>query len=51
MDRSQGSVLIVEDDAALRHGPRTSLDALGFDVGEAGNGEDGLVRLRMIMRR
>jgi two-component system, OmpR family, KDP operon response regulator KdpE len=48
MDRSQGSVLIVEDDTALRRSLRTSLDALGFDVGEAGNGEDGLVRLRMV---
>jgi two-component system, OmpR family, KDP operon response regulator KdpE len=48
MDKSQGSVLIVEDDTALRRSLRTSLDALGFDVGEAGNGEDGLVRLRMV---
>src|ERR1700722_9633149 len=48
MDESQGSVLIVEDDTALRRSLRTSLDALGFDVGEAGNGEDGLVRLRMV---
>jgi two-component system KDP operon response regulator KdpE len=48
MDESQGRVLIVEDDTALRRSLRTSLDALGFDVGEAGNGEDGLVRLRMV---
>ena len=48
MDKSQGTVLIVEDDTALRRSLRTSLDALGFDVGEAGNGEDGLVRLRMV---
>jgi two-component system KDP operon response regulator KdpE len=48
MDKSQGRVLIVEDDTALRRSLRTSLDALGFDVGEAGNGEDGLVRLRMV---
>ena len=32
----------------MRRSLRTSLDALGFDVGEAGNGEDGLVRLRMV---
>jgi two-component system, OmpR family, KDP operon response regulator KdpE len=48
MDKSQGSVLIVGDDTALRRSLRTSLDAPGFDVGEAGNGEDGLVRLRMV---
>ena len=48
MDDSQGRLLIVEDDSALRRSLRTTLDALGFDVGEASNGEDGLVRLRMV---
>jgi two-component system KDP operon response regulator KdpE len=48
MDDSQGRLLVVEDDAALRRSLRTTLDVLGFDVGEASNGEDGLVRLRMV---
>jgi two-component system KDP operon response regulator KdpE len=48
MDDSRGRLLIVEDDSALRRGLRTTLDVLGFDVGEASNGEDGLVRLRMV---
>jgi len=48
VDESQGRLLIVEDDTALRRSLRTTLDVLGFDVGEAGNGEDGLVRLRMV---
>jgi two-component system, OmpR family, KDP operon response regulator KdpE len=48
MDESQGRLLIVEDDSALRRSLRTILDVLGFDVGEASNGEDGLVRLRMV---
>jgi len=48
MDESQGRLLIVEDDSALRRSLRTTLDVLGFDVGEASNGEDGLVRLRMV---
>ena len=48
MDDSQGRLLIVEDDSALRRSLRTTLDLLGFDVGEASNGEDGLVRLRMV---
>jgi two-component system KDP operon response regulator KdpE len=48
MDDSQGRLLIVEDDSALRRSLRTTLDALGFDIGEASNGEDGLVRLRMV---
>src|ERR1700748_1574448 len=47
MADSQGRLLIVEDDSALRRSLRTTLDILGFDVGEASNGEDGLVRLRM----
>jgi two-component system KDP operon response regulator KdpE len=41
-------VLIVEDDAALRRTLRTTLDALGFDIGEASNGEEALMRLRMV---
>ena len=48
MDESQGRLLIVEDDSALRRSLRTILDVLGFDVGEASNGEDGLIRLRMV---
>jgi two-component system, OmpR family, KDP operon response regulator KdpE len=48
MEDSQGRLLIVEDDSALRRSLRTTLDLLGFDVGEASNGEDGLVRLRMV---
>ena len=48
IDNSQGRLLIVEDDTALRRSLRTILDVMGFDVGEASNGEDGLVRLRMV---
>lgn len=48
MDDSQGRLLIVEDDSALRRSLRTTLDVLGFDIGEASNGEDGLIRLRMV---
>src|SRR5580693_995649 len=48
MDQPQGRVLIVEDDSALRRSLRTTLDTLGFDVGEASNGEDALMRLRMV---
>jgi two-component system KDP operon response regulator KdpE len=48
VDESQGRLLIVEDDSALRRSLRTTLGVLGFDVGEASNGEDALVRLRMV---
>jgi two-component system, OmpR family, KDP operon response regulator KdpE len=48
LDTSNGRVLIVEDDSALRRTLRTTLDALGFDIGEASNGEEALQRLRMV---
>jgi two-component system, OmpR family, KDP operon response regulator KdpE len=43
----QGRLLIVEDDSALRRSLRTTLGSLGFDVSEAGNGEEALANLRM----
>jgi two-component system, OmpR family, KDP operon response regulator KdpE len=46
MNESPGRLLIVEDDSALRRSLRTTLGVLGFDVNEAGNGEDALVRVR-----
>ena len=48
MKESQGRLLIVEDDSALRRSLRTTLGVLGFEVGEASNGEDALARLRMV---
>ncbi len=48
MDKPQGRVLIVEDDGALRRTLRTTLDELGFDIGEANNGEEAVIRLRMV---
>jgi two-component system KDP operon response regulator KdpE len=47
MDELQGRVLIVEDDASQRRSLRATLGILGFDVGEAANGEDALLRLHM----
>jgi two-component system, OmpR family, KDP operon response regulator KdpE len=47
MNETQGRLLIVEDDSALRRSLRTTLGVLGFEVTEASNGEDALVRLRM----
>jgi two-component system KDP operon response regulator KdpE len=48
VDEVQGRVLIVEDDSALRRSLCTTLSALGFDVAEAGNGENALISLRAI---
>jgi len=42
----QGSVLIVEDDSALRHTLASTLKALGFDVRDVSSGEAGLEELR-----
>lgn len=48
MNESQGRVLIVEDDPSFRRSLRTTLGILGFDIGEAGDGEAALMRLRMV---
>jgi two-component system KDP operon response regulator KdpE len=42
------NVLIVEDDPGIRQSLFETLTALGFVIGEAGNGEEALVQLRMI---
>jgi two-component system KDP operon response regulator KdpE len=41
-------VLVVEDDPGIRQSLFETLGALGFAVGEAINGEEALVRLRMV---
>jgi two-component system KDP operon response regulator KdpE len=42
-----GSVLIVEDDAALRQGLRSTLEAAGFCPGEASSGEEAALALQL----
>ena len=44
----KSKVLVVEDDAGIRQSLFETLGALGFAVGEAHNGEDALVQLRMV---
>jgi two-component system, OmpR family, KDP operon response regulator KdpE len=46
VEEAKGRVLIVEDDVSLRRSLRAALGILGFEVGEAGNGEEGLASLR-----
>ncbi|RXH54675.1 response regulator transcription factor [Granulicella sibirica] len=48
MESGQGTVLLVEDDLSIRRGLKTTLTALGFDIGEASTGEEALTRLRMV---
>ncbi|AXC11238.1 DNA-binding response regulator KdpE [Acidisarcina polymorpha] len=43
MSVSQGRLLITEDDSSLRRALKTTLQALGFDVDEAPDGESALV--------
>jgi two-component system, OmpR family, KDP operon response regulator KdpE len=44
----RSKVLVVEDDAGIRQSLFETLNALGFVIGEASNGEEALVRLRMV---
>ncbi len=46
MDRSEGSVLLVEDDPSIRRSLKAVLSELSFDVCEASTGEEALTQLR-----
>lgn len=46
--KQKTKVLVVEDDAGIRQSLFEILGALGFAVGEASNGEEALIRLRMV---
>ena len=48
MDKREGTILLVEDDKSIRRGLYATLSSMGFDLGEAGSGEEALTRLRMI---
>lgn len=46
--KPRSKVLVVEDDAGIRQSLFETLSALGFVIGEAHNGEEALLRLRMV---
>lgn len=48
MAQQQLNVLIVEDDAGIRQSLFETLTALGFMIAEASNGEQAVLRLRMV---
>ena len=48
MQSSQGTILLVEDDRAIRRSLSATLKALDFEIGEASTGEEGLTRLRRV---
>jgi two-component system, OmpR family, KDP operon response regulator KdpE len=45
---ARNKVLVVEDDLGIRQSLYETLNALGFLVGEAGSGEEALLRMRMV---
>jgi two-component system KDP operon response regulator KdpE len=45
---ARNKVLVVEDDSGIRQSLYETLSALGFLVGEAGSGEEALLRMRMV---
>lgn len=46
MTKSRGRILVVDDDSQIRRVMRTTLDAQGYEVTEAGSGERALVFLQ-----
>lgn len=48
MTESRHKILVVEDDAGIRQSIFETLSAMGFSIGEAHTGEEGLLRLRMV---
>src|ERR1700748_2870440 len=48
MSSSPDKVLIVVEEASLRSHIRRTLETFGFDMGEASDGENAQMRLRMV---
>src|SRR5580693_10643641 len=46
--KPQGKLLVVDDDASVRRTLHTTLYSLGFDIGEAGTGEEALALCRIV---
>jgi two-component system KDP operon response regulator KdpE len=46
--RSEGKLLVVDDEASLRRSLHTTLFALGFDIAEASSGEEALALCRIV---
>ena len=47
-DRTEGKILITDDDVSVRRALHTTLLSLGFDVGEAATGEEAIELSRII---
>src|ERR1700679_208795 len=46
--KPQGKLLVVDDDASVRRTLHTTLYNLGFDIGEAGTGDEALALCRIV---
>lgn len=48
LSASEGKVLIIDDEASVRRALHTALLGLGFDIGEAGSGEEAIEICRIV---
>jgi two-component system, OmpR family, KDP operon response regulator KdpE len=46
--KSEGKLLVVDDESALRRSLHTTLFSMGFDIGEASSGEEALALCRIV---
>lgn len=46
--KSEGKILVVDDDASVRRTLHTTLYSLGFDIGEANTGDEALALCRIV---
>jgi two-component system KDP operon response regulator KdpE len=46
--KQEGKLLVVDDDASVRRTLHTTLYSLGFDIGEAGTGEEAIALCRIV---
>lgn len=47
-NKPEGKLLVVDDDASVRRTLHTTLYSLGFDIGEAGSGDEALALCRIV---
>src|SRR5580698_1558464 len=47
-DRTDGKVIIIDDEASVRRALHTTLLSLGFDIGEASSGDEAIELCRIV---
>src|SRR6202035_2337799 len=48
LTRAEGKILIIDDEGPVRRALHTTLLGLGFDIGEASNGEEAIELCRIV---